>query len=141
LQPASAILRPMTTPGASALIAEHRQAFSDAVRRGDANAAASIYTADAHLLPPSAGPMIGRDDIRAYWQAGIDAGVAEITLTADAVAQNDDLAYETGAYVIRVDANERARVVERGHYVQVYQRQADGSWQRAVEIFSPGGGK
>ena len=131
----------MSTLGATELIAEHRVAFADAVRRGDASAAASVYAPDAHLLPPSAKPMVGRDEIRAYWQAGIDAGVAEITLTAKDVAQNDGLAYESGAYVIRVDASGGARVVERGHYVQVYQRQVDGSWQRAVEIFSPGGGE
>jgi uncharacterized protein (TIGR02246 family) len=131
----------MTTPGASELIAEHRQAFADAVRRGDANAAASVYAADAHLLPPSAEPMIGRDEIRAYWQAGIDAGVADVSLIAEGAQQNEGLAYETGKYVIRVEPTDGVRLVERGHYVHVYQRQADGSWQRAVEIFSPGGGE
>ena len=131
----------MTTLGASDLIARHRQAFADAVRRGDANAAASVYAADAHLLPPSAGPMIGRDEIRAYWQAGIDAGVADVSLIAEGAQQNDGLAYETGTYVIRVEPADGARLVERGHYVHVYQRQVDGSWQRAVEIFSPGGGE
>ena len=64
----------------------------------------------------------------------------DISLDADGLAQNDGLAYETGAYAFRVDASGERRTVERGHYVQVYQRQADGSWQRKVEIFSPGGG-
>jgi ketosteroid isomerase-like protein len=96
------------------------------------------YSVDAHLLAPSARPIVGRDDIRAYWQAGIDAGVADVALDADEVAQNGDLAYETGAYAFRVDSGDGKLVVERGHYVQVYQRQPDGTWQRTVEIFSPG---
>ena len=111
------------------------------MRRGDSAAASSVYAANAHLLAPSAGPMVGREEIRSFWQAGIDAGVAEVSLTAAGIEQNDGLAYETGAYVFRVEANDASRVVERGHYVQVYQRQPDGSWQRAVEIFSPGGGE
>ena len=80
---------------------------------------------------------------RAFAEAdmGIDAGVADVSLTAESAEQNDGLAYETGEYVIRVEPTEGARVVERGHYVQVYQRQPDGSWQRTVEIFSPGGGE
>jgi ketosteroid isomerase-like protein len=131
----------MLTPGAVESIAANRNLFADAVRRGDAQTAASVYSADARLLPPSTSPMVGRDEIQAYWQAGIDAGVAEIALSASDVDQNEGLAYETGSYFIRLAGSDGARVVERGHYVQVYQRQADGSWQRAVEIFSPGGGQ
>jgi ketosteroid isomerase-like protein len=131
----------MTTLGAKQSIALHRQTFADALSRGDATRAASLYAPNAHLLPPSANPMVGREEIRAFWQAGIDAGVAEVALTAAGTEQNDGLAYETGRYVIRVEPADGNRVVERGHYVQVYQRQPDGSWQKAVEIFSPGGGK
>src|SRR5688572_7092627 len=102
----------MTTNEASTSMAEHHQLFADAVRRGDANAAASVYAISAHLLAPSAGrPVVGRDEIRAYWQAGIDAGVAEIALTANDLAQNDGLAYETGSYVIRLGGSDGARAV------------------------------
>ena len=130
----------MKEPTARDSIADQRAYFGDAVRRGDAESACLVYASDAHLLAPSARPIVGRDDIRAFWQAGIDAGVADISLIADEIKQNDGLAYETGAYSFGVAAGDgKQRVVERGHYVQVYQRQSDGSWQRAVEIFSPGG--
>ena len=79
-----------------------RDRFVDALRRGDAQTAASVYAADAHLLAPAARPMVGREDIRAYWQAGIDAGVVEITLAANDMDQNEGIAYETGSYVIRL---------------------------------------
>ena len=129
----------MSTTGAIATISAQREAFADALRRGDADGAASVYAPTAHLLAPSAGPMVGRNEIRAFWQAGIDAGVAEVLLTSAGIEQNDGIAYESGVYVFRLEPADASRVVERGHYVQVYQRQPDGSWQRAVEIFSPGG--
>ena len=131
----------METAGARESIARGRTQFVDALKRGDALAAAASYTQDAHLLAPSATPIVGREDIRAFWQAGIDAGVADITLDADELTQSDGLAYETGAYAFRVMAAGESRVVERGHYVQVYQRQDDGNWQTTVEIFTPGGGE
>ncbi len=129
----------MNLHGASESIALHRALFMDAVRRGDADTASSVYASDAHLLAPSAQPIVGRDDIRAFWQAGMDAGVADISLIADELKQSDGLACETGAYAFRIASADGA-VLERGHYVQVYQRQSDGSWQRTVEIFSPRGG-
>lgn len=128
----------MKTHDASRSIALHRALFLDAVRRGDAAAASAVYSAGAHLLAPSARPIVGRADICAFWQAGFDAGVADVSLLADDLQQNDGLAYETGAYVFRVEPGEGGRVLERGHYVQVHERQADGSWQRTVEIFTPG---
>jgi ketosteroid isomerase-like protein len=130
----------MKTSDTNQSIARHRDRFVDALRRGDAGAASSVYDVQAHLLAPSAPPMVGRDDIRAYWQAGIDAGVADVSLVVDEINHNDGLAYETGAYAFRVaEPGEDGRIVERGHYVQVHKRQADGSWLRTVEIFSPGG--
>ena len=127
----------MGTDPAREAIATRRSCFVDALKRGDAAEAAMAYSVDAHLLAPSARPIVGREDNRAYWQAGIDAGVADLALDVDEVAQNDGLAYESGEYAVKVASEEGGQIVERGHYVQVYKRQEDGSWQRTVEIFSP----
>jgi ketosteroid isomerase-like protein len=126
---------------AGTAIAEHRALFRDALSRGDAELASTTYAPDAQLLAPSTKPIVGRADIRAFWQAGIDAGVIDVDLRTGGTTHNDGLAYETGEYEFKVAASGAGRVVERGFYVQVYQRQDDGSWQRAVEIFSPGGGE
>jgi ketosteroid isomerase-like protein len=85
--------------------------------------------------------MVGREEIRAYWQAGIDSGVGDVSLVADEINRHDGLAYETGEYVLRIGPGAAGRVAERGHYVQVHRRQEDGSWLRTVEIFTPGRGE
>lgn len=128
-------------PSADESISLHRALFADAVRRRDAEMASSVYALDAHLLAPSARAVVGRAEIRDFWQAGFDAGVADVLFVADDLNHNDGLAYETGSYEFRLEPSDGGRVMDRGHYVHVHQRQADGSWQRAVEIFSPGGEK
>ena len=50
------------------------------------------------------------------------------------VAASGDLGYTLGRYAV-VGAGEQAGdTVARGHYVTIWQRQADGSWKIAVDI-------
>jgi ketosteroid isomerase-like protein len=118
-------------------IAEARVAFSDAVSRGDTKAAASAYADTARLVAPSTDLFEGREAIEAFWQAGLDAGIAAVEFEAVAVQDLDRAAYEIGRYVLRMQSATDGTVVDRGRYVLVLQQRADGSWCRAVEMFSP----
>ena len=118
-------------------IAETRAAFVSAVCCGDAAAAAAVYAASARLLAPSAELMQGREEIAAFWQAGIDAGISKVELEALQVEHHDGVAYEVGRYALRLESPEGATVVDRGKYALVHERQPDGSWLRAVETFNP----
>lgn len=112
-------------------------AFVDALERGDAAAAAAVYTDTARLLPPAAEPMEGRPAIEAFWRAGIESGIAAVELETTELDQHDGLAYEIGRYALRLRTADGDTVVDRGKYVLVHQRQPDGSWRRAVEMFGP----
>lgn len=114
-----------------------RAAFVAALREGDAAAAAAVYSDDASLLPPSAEPLKGREAIAAFWRAGVDAGISDVELDALELERVDGLAYEIGRYALRLQPAGGATVVDRGSYVLVHARQTDGSWRRAVEMFSP----
>jgi ketosteroid isomerase-like protein len=118
-------------------IAETRAAFAAALRRGDARAASAVYADEATLLPPSAELMHGRPAIEAFWQAGVEAGISEVELEALELERRDGLAYEIGRYALWLEPAEGGTVVDRGKYVLVHERQADGSWQWAVEMFNP----
>ena len=120
-------------------IAAMRAAFVDALARGDAAAAAAVYTETARLLPPESEPMEGRPAIEAFWRAGIESGIAEVELEARELDQRDGLAYEIGRYALRLRAADGGTIVDRGKYVLVHRRQPDGTWRRAVEMFSPDG--
>jgi ketosteroid isomerase-like protein len=118
-------------------IAATAAVFASALENGDANAASSLYTEDARLLPPSVEPLEGRESIEAFWQAGIEAGVSTVELETLGLEMEHAVAYETGRYTLRLKPSEGGPLVEKGKYVLVHRRGEDGSWRRAVEMFSP----
>ena len=97
---------------------------------------AALYTEDARLLAPAAPPILGRDAIERYWRTGLDSGVREIELELVEIENRYGIAYELGRYALAVDG-EQGRVVDRGDYLVVHERQNDGSWRWAVEMFNP----
>lgn len=118
-------------------IADTRTAFVAALERGDATAAACVYADDATLLPPSAELLEGRDAIEAFWSAGVAAGISGVELDSLRLRREGGLAYEIGRYELRLRPPDGDTVVDRGKYVLVHARQADGSWLRVVEMFNP----
>jgi ketosteroid isomerase-like protein len=121
-------------------IAAARAAFVAALGNGDATAAAAVYAKEARLLPPAAEVVAGRDGIEAFWQAGIESGISAVALDAFEVTQSDSVAYEIGSYELRLAPPDGEPVVDRGKYLLLHERQTDGSWLRAVEMFNPDSG-
>jgi ketosteroid isomerase-like protein len=114
-----------------------RTVFADGVRHGDLTAIASVYSDAAKLLAPSAELIEGRGAIRAFWKAGLDAGVVDIELEAATVERRDRLAYELGRYVLRLRPAPGRTILDQGRYLVVLEQVADGTWRRAVEMFNP----
>jgi ketosteroid isomerase-like protein len=133
LQGAAAILA-LVDDGA---ISKTRATFVAALRDGDAAAASAIYADDAKLLAPSAELVQGRDAIEAFWRAGVDAGLRDVELEALELDVQGRLAYEIGCYALRLEPADGQPVVDRGKYLLVHERQQDGSWRWAVEMFNP----
>ena len=119
-------------------LAEARARFVAALSRGDPGALAALYTVDATLLPPAAAPISGREAIRRFWQAGLDAGIVAIRLEAARLDRDIRLAYELGSYELRLEPAASKTIVDRGNYVLVHSLENDGGWRRRVEIFTPG---
>ena len=118
---------------------EARTAFEEALQLGDALAASALYADDARLLAPSAELFEGREAIAAFWRAGIESGVTHVELESLAVEERGDVAHEIGRYLLRLEPDGGDAVVDRGKYLLVHERQQDGSWRRAVEMFNPEG--
>jgi ketosteroid isomerase-like protein len=118
-------------------IAETRAVFVGALNNGDAKAAAHVYAEEARLVAPSGEPITGRESIEAFWRAGLEAGMCDVELEALELERRGRVAYEIGRYSLRLEPAEGGTVIDRGKYVLVHERQKDGSWQWAVEMFNP----
>jgi len=118
-------------------IDQGRVAFEAALRSGDATAAASIYADDATLLAPDADIMHGRPAIERFWRTGVETGIEEVALARLDLRLYGELAFEVGRYALHVTPELGASIVDRGRYLVVHRREADGRWRRAAEMFSP----
>jgi ketosteroid isomerase-like protein len=120
-----------------AAIHESREAFVEALSRGDGTAASEVYAADARLLPPSGELIAGRGAIESFWLTGIDAGLSAVDLVLLELVSDDRMAYEIGRYELRLRPAEGGQVAETGKYVLIHRQQDDGAWYRAVEMLTP----
>jgi uncharacterized protein (TIGR02246 family) len=128
----------MTRPGdAERAINQANRDFSEAVRRGDADALAALYADTAALLPPNMATFRGRDAIRQAWSGLLSQGKAEVTLTTDSVVQSCDMASEVGHYDLTMTSNAAgaAPVHDSGKYVVTWQN-INGKWRIVSDIWN-----
>jgi uncharacterized protein (TIGR02246 family) len=111
-------------------------ALAGALARGDAAAAASLYADDGRLLTSAAELLSGRGEIEAYWQAGIAFGLSSLELETIELRVTGNVAIEIGRYSLAL-CDARTPAAERGKYLALHRRQADGTWRRSVDVFSP----
>lgn len=93
---------------------------------GDADGFAALFAEDAMLLPPSADPIVGRENIRSIMTA---MNVQEFTSDVVELEGRDDLAYGHGEHrwVFTVGDSEDV-IDESGKWVAIWKRQPDGTW-------------
>lgn len=108
------------------------QAFATAVVAKDFDAASALYADSAVLLPPNAPAMVGKAAIREFLNGF--PPLTELTLTVDGIVGAGDLAYAHGRYHLTVAAE--GAPVDSGKFLDVRQRQADGSWKYVADMFN-----
>ena len=113
-----------------------RAAFIDAIRSRDPAAGAGLYGDGARLVAPDAEVIRGRNDVAAFWRAGIGTGIADVELEPEDLEVFDTIAWEVGGYALRLEPAGLEPIIDRGRYLLVYSLDA-GHWRRAAEMFSP----
>jgi uncharacterized protein (TIGR02246 family) len=107
----------------------------------DVERAATHYTDDATVMAPGMAAMKGKNAIREGFTQLFGDGSASLTFVTSSaeVARSGDLAYTQGTYVMTMtDPKTKKPSTDRGTYVTVYKKEADGSW-KAVEDISTSG--
>ncbi len=92
-------------------------AYAGAVEAGDAEAISRLYSEDAILLTPGKPPFKGRQAIQEFWKEELGDGFKLIIKDLD-FQELGDTAYAVGTYETED---------EKGNWIDVVQRQVDGS--------------
>jgi uncharacterized protein (TIGR02246 family) len=103
----------------------------------DVERVAAHYADDGYSMIPDMTIMKNKDAIR----AGLKEEFSDPNCTLDfhpdkvEVAKSGDIAYSQGNYSYSsTDPKTKKRLIEHGGYVEVYKKQADGSWKVAEDI-------
>ena len=105
--------------------------WSRAAVAKDLDRTVSFYAKDALVLPPNRPAVTTRDGIRNLWKGFLDS-LTEISWTTTRVetARSGDIAYLTGTYQMTMKDGTK----DRGKFLDVWKKQADGSWKVAVDM-------
>ncbi|MEX2156021.1 MAG: nuclear transport factor 2 family protein [Gemmatimonadales bacterium] len=99
------------------------------------SAMAELYTENAVVMPPNQGPVEGRAAIRAFFE-GYPA-LPDFAGTPVEIDGRGDLAYVRGTYQFTIPAMGRTpAVTDRGKFLEIRRRQADGRWLVHIDIFN-----
>jgi ketosteroid isomerase-like protein len=96
----------------------------------------SCYAPDASLMPPNYPLQQGHAALRAfigYWLNSAPMTLATEPLRYDA---DGDLGYSFGRFTLTITMPDGSVVEDHGKYMDVAQRQADGSWKYVADMFN-----
>lgn len=112
--------------------------WSKAAGAKDLEKTVSYYTDDAVILPPNLPTITGKQGARAMWQGmfsvpGFGGGWKA---TKVEVARSGDLGWVTGTYELTETDPSGRPIVDTGKYLEVWRKQADGSWKCVADMFN-----
>jgi ketosteroid isomerase-like protein len=120
--------------GHAALVDLERKFQQDARAHGFQKAFAAYLTSESRLHRQQMLPLTGKDAILSFLSQR-PASLRWETIKTD-IAQSGDLGYAYGSYELR-DNPESAKAIEKGYYVRVWKRRANGKWTVALDLTSP----
>jgi len=109
--------------------------WSASAQAKDADTFASFYAEDGILMLEDAPDAHGIEALREGIGGMMQDPNFDLSFEADkvVVSRSGDLAYETGTYSLTMSDSQELPATEQGHYVVVWQKQADGGWKVVVD--------
>ena len=105
----------------------------------DIEKALGFFANDAILMFPNMPAIVGKDNIRAYIKASFadPAFTVQYKIIGVDVAQSGDLGYTQGTLTSATTDPKKGKVVtDRGKWLTVRRKQADGSWKIVRDTWS-----
>jgi uncharacterized protein (TIGR02246 family) len=112
-------------------------AAGQAMAAKDFDKSMAFYADDAYAFFPDAPVLNGIAAIKAAWKPMLADKNFSFTFASEKVdvAKSGDLGYSQGAFTMTfTDPKTKKVLTERGKYVTVFKKQADGSWKCVADI-------
>jgi uncharacterized protein (TIGR02246 family) len=112
--------------------------LSAAAAAKDLDKTVSYYSDDAVVMPPNSGRATAKEAIQSALKELLASPGAAVSWKATKVevAKSGDLACVSGTYEeMTIDASGKP-VKDRGKYVKVWEKQADGKWKCSADIWN-----
>jgi ketosteroid isomerase-like protein len=133
---AAASLCPAGDPKLEQALRDLDEQWSKAAGAKDIDKTVSYYSEDAVVMPPNAASATTKEAIRALWKDLLtDANISWKTKKVE-VAQSGDLAFSSGAYEVTLNDPTGKPVNDRGKFLEVWKKQADGKWKCTMDIWN-----
>ena len=118
-----------------AAIRANDEHFARAAQAKDLDRAVAHYMDDAVLFAPGSPAVVGRNNIRKYFQPIINGPAMQFTFSDVKVdvARSGDIAEDQGSFEARGRDAQGKPTTQKGMYVLVWKKQADGSWKIAAD--------
>lgn len=116
-------------------IKELHEAWTPAIVDKDFDTLIALYTDDAIVLPPNAAKVQGRAAVLEWMKAF--PTIADAKLMIEEINGYGDLAFVRGAYFMTLMPEGAPEPIQdRGKFIEIRRKQADGSWLMARDIFN-----
>ena len=125
-------------PGLKASQESASAAFHQALRSNDSATFYSYVDDDVMMMPPGQAPVRGISAMRSWYAAFLaQYQTSSLTLSDKEVLVGNGWATETGSYEWGLKPTKGgAEVIDRGHYIQIWKKSADGNWKFYREVWN-----
>jgi len=125
------------TSADKAAIDRLREVHVAALNAGDAKGWAACFANDGVQMPPNFETNAGKAAIEGWSKGFLGLFSCRFKLSVDEVQVTGDWAFERGRYDITLTPRAGGEPMgDNGKYITIYQRQADGGWKIARDIWN-----
>ena len=112
--------------------------WSKAAGAKDLDRIISFTSDDSLMLAPNAPTVSGKEAVRKAWSdmLALPGLVLSWKPTKVEVAKSGEIGYTLGTYELTVNDAKGNPNTDRGKYLTVWKKQADGAWKSAVDTFN-----
>ncbi len=111
--------------------------YGAAVNAGDLDLWISLWADNGIQMPPNAPAVIGKEQIRTENESMFAEFVLEMVVTNKEVRVAGDLAFARGTYTLSLTPKAGGEIIQiDGKWLSILERQDDGSWKFARDIYN-----